>query len=78
MDLEVVAVAAMGTCQAVGMEQADEEFVASRLVHQVADREVHDHLIAGVERLNAPHFNRSAWSPKVASHPFPDMSQKFT
>jgi hypothetical protein len=51
MDLEVVAVATMGTGQAVGMEKADEEFVASRLVHQVADREVHDRLIAGVERL---------------------------
>jgi hypothetical protein len=76
MDLEVVAVGAMGTGQAIGMKQPHEEFVASRLVHQVADREVHDRLIRGAERLISPHFNRSDWSWKEASHPFPDMSHK--
>jgi hypothetical protein len=75
MDLEVIAVAAVGAGQAIGMEQSDEEFVAGRLVHQVADREVHDRLFAGAERLISPHFNRSARSRKVASHPFPDMSR---
>jgi hypothetical protein len=44
MDLEVVVVAAMRASEAVGMEQPDEEFVASRLVHQFADREIHDRL----------------------------------
>jgi hypothetical protein len=38
MDLEVVRVATMRAGQAVGMEQADEEFIAGRLIHQVADR----------------------------------------
>jgi hypothetical protein len=58
MDLQVVAVAAVGTGQAVGMEEADEEFIASRFIHQVADREIHGRLIIGDERLICPHFNR--------------------
>jgi hypothetical protein len=76
MDLQVVAVAAVGTGQAVGMEQTDEEFIAGRLVHQVADREVHGCLFNGAERLISSHFNRPARLPKVPGHPFPDMSQK--
>jgi hypothetical protein len=75
MDLEVVAVGAVGAGQAVGMEQADQELVAGRLVHQLADREVHERLFAGAERLISPDFNRSASSRKVANHPVPDMSQ---
>jgi len=57
MDLQPVATAAVGAGQAVGMEQSDEELVAGRLVHQVADREVHGRLIAGAERSISPHFN---------------------
>jgi hypothetical protein len=49
MDLQVVRVAAVGAGQAVGMEQADEEFIASRFIHQVADREIHGRLVIGVE-----------------------------
>jgi hypothetical protein len=75
MDLEAVAIAAVGAGQAVGMEQADEEFIAGRLVHQLADREVHGRLIIGDERLSDPQFNRLASPRKVARHPFPDMSQ---
>src|SRR3954465_879450 len=77
MDSQVIAVAAAGAGQAAGMEQPDEEFVAGRLVHQLADREVHGRLIAGAERLISPHSNRSVGSPKVARHLFPDMSQYF-
>jgi hypothetical protein len=49
MDLEVARGAAVGAGQAVGMEQADEEFMAGRLVHQVADREIHGRLVIGIE-----------------------------
>ena len=75
MDLQVITVAAVGAGQAVGMEQADEELVAGRLVHQLADREVHGRLILGDERLGYPQFNRWASPREVACHPFPDMSQ---
>jgi hypothetical protein len=49
MDLEVLSAATMGAGQAVGMEEPDEEFIAGRLVHQLADREIHGRLIIGVE-----------------------------
>jgi hypothetical protein len=49
MDLEVVGVATVGAGQAIGMEQADQEFIAGRLIHQVADREIHGHLVSEVE-----------------------------
>jgi hypothetical protein len=49
MDLEMVWVATVGAGQAVGMEEADEEFIAGGLIHQVADREIHGRLVIGVE-----------------------------
>jgi hypothetical protein len=49
MDLEVLSAATVGAGQAVGMEEPDEEFIAGRLVHQLADREIHGRLIIGVE-----------------------------
>jgi hypothetical protein len=76
MDLEVVAVAAVGAGQALGMEQADQEFGAGRLVHQLADREVHGRLVIGAARLISPHFIRTVDPQKVAVHPLPDMSQR--
>ena len=75
MDSEPIAVAAVGAGQAVGMEQLDEEFVAGRLVHQVADREVHGRLLTGAQRLISPDFTLSADRCKVVSHRFPDLSR---
>lgn len=74
MDLEAVVVAAMGAGQAVGMEQADKELVTSRLVHQLADREVHGRVLTDAEGLVSTHLSRSAEMRKVLGHRFPDMS----
>ncbi len=76
MDLEPVAVAAVGAGQAVGMEQGDEEFIAGGLVHQLADREVHGRVLIKAEGLVCPHLNRSASAKKPSRHRFPDMSQE--
>ena len=63
-----LAVAAVEAGQAVGTEQAEKELVAGRLVHQVADREVHDRLVIdivsgpGDESRPLPQIGRSAKS----------------
>jgi hypothetical protein len=74
MDLEAVAVAAVGTGQAIGMEEANEEFIAGKLVHQLVDREVHGRVLIGAEGLVSPHLNRAASARKALRHRFPDMS----
>ena len=77
MDLEAFAFAAVGTGQAIGMEQADEELVAGGLVHQLGDREVHGRALISAEGSFSPHLNRSASATKVLRHRLPDMSQNF-
>ncbi len=57
MDLQVFRVAEVRASQTVGMEEADEDFIAGRFAHQVIDREIQGRLAFGVECSISPHLN---------------------